>query len=184
MGYWTELKTDEWAIKRAIILDRDKVCTKCSVDSRLRIHHLRYIEGRKAWEYEDNDLITVCDKCHLEIHNLPPNKLYSIDGYIKDMYYTNYKRDYNTLQTLKNHPYNQCIMELHNICEYDTGKLVFTEQEYKQLLVKFKLTDLQFLKIVDVLRKAKLLKTEHKIYYVNPLLYNRGSRINHNKLLK
>lgn len=35
----------------------------------LQVHHLRYIEGKLAWEYNDDDLITLCKECHMLIHN-------------------------------------------------------------------------------------------------------------------
>jgi 5-methylcytosine-specific restriction endonuclease McrA len=34
----------------------------------LQIHHKKYIQGKKLWEYESDDLITLCNKCHNEVH--------------------------------------------------------------------------------------------------------------------
>ena len=34
----------------------------------LHVHHLYYIYGRLPWEYKTESLITVCHKCHFEIH--------------------------------------------------------------------------------------------------------------------
>ncbi len=35
----------------------------------LNVHHKKYIKNRKPWDYDDNDLITYCCDCHLEVHN-------------------------------------------------------------------------------------------------------------------
>ena len=34
----------------------------------LNIHHKYYIKGRKPWEYDNDALVTLCEKCHKEIH--------------------------------------------------------------------------------------------------------------------
>jgi len=34
----------------------------------LQIHHKRYIEGKHPWEYENDDLITLCKACHNSGH--------------------------------------------------------------------------------------------------------------------
>lgn len=35
----------------------------------LNIHHNYYIEGHKPWEYNNNVLVTLCEKCHEKRHN-------------------------------------------------------------------------------------------------------------------
>lgn len=34
----------------------------------LNIHHKSYIENHLAWEYDNNNLITLCEDCHKQIH--------------------------------------------------------------------------------------------------------------------
>lgn len=34
----------------------------------LNVHHKYYIKGHKAWEYEDDALVTLCTECHSSIH--------------------------------------------------------------------------------------------------------------------
>lgn len=34
----------------------------------LQIHHLKYIKNRFPWEYDNEDLITLCNYCHFETH--------------------------------------------------------------------------------------------------------------------
>lgn len=34
----------------------------------LQVHHKKYIINHLPWEYEDDDLITLCNYCHAEVH--------------------------------------------------------------------------------------------------------------------
>jgi len=68
-NYYAELKSPEWKKRRAEILEIDNhKCIYCGSKTKLVIHHTKYIEGRKAWEYPDQYLITLCDLCHKSIH--------------------------------------------------------------------------------------------------------------------
>lgn len=70
MNYSDQLQTKEWKLKRFHILLRDKFkCYFCGyLNKNNHVHHKRYIEGLKAWEYDDSELITVCRDCHRKIH--------------------------------------------------------------------------------------------------------------------
>ena len=55
----------------------------------LTVHHKRYIVGKKAWEYEDEDLVTLCQRCHSKIHEFLPVQTYAyVNGHFKVMNYT------------------------------------------------------------------------------------------------
>ncbi|MDE6231546.1 MAG: hypothetical protein K2M37_08010 [Muribaculaceae bacterium] len=43
----------------------------------LNVHHKNYILGRKAWEYKDSDLVTLCNECHLSVHKAIGVKVYA-----------------------------------------------------------------------------------------------------------
>lgn len=69
MTYQEQLLTDEWKLKRAQIIERDfGICQECMSSKNLNVHHLTYIEGRYAWDYEDFYLITLCGICHKKAH--------------------------------------------------------------------------------------------------------------------
>jgi len=69
MNYKQQLRSKNWKDKRLFILERDNFCcVKCNSKDNLQVHHTLYIKGRKAWEYNNKYLITVCSSCHLEIH--------------------------------------------------------------------------------------------------------------------
>lgn len=71
LSYDNQLKTKEWKDKRVHIFKlKGHKCSICGVTHNLQIHHLRYISGHLAWEYDDKDLIVVCKQCHQRIHGL------------------------------------------------------------------------------------------------------------------
>ena len=66
MTYAERLKDPRWQKRRLEILQRDEwMCQSCADDkATLHVHHRRYISGRAPWEYEDSDLVTLCERCH------------------------------------------------------------------------------------------------------------------------
>lgn len=69
MSYDQMLQTTEWSFTRKAIIDRDRCCTMCSSTNNLQVHHTFYYRMKTyPWLYPKNSLITLCDKCHAEIH--------------------------------------------------------------------------------------------------------------------
>lgn len=70
MTYTEKLKDKRWLYKRLSILIRDKfrcqLCDRQNLNN--HIHHKKYGILKKAWEYPDENLITVCNECHRKIH--------------------------------------------------------------------------------------------------------------------
>jgi len=70
MATYSELLRDpRWQKRRLQIMDRDGFqCQECFDDKKtLNVHHRRYIRNRDPWEYDDGDLVTLCEDCHTEI---------------------------------------------------------------------------------------------------------------------
>lgn len=69
--YEQELDDARWKLKANNIRKRDNhECQLCGAKkTQLDVHHIRYIPGREAWDYDDGDLVTLCHKCHEEIHD-------------------------------------------------------------------------------------------------------------------
>lgn len=67
--YWEKLKDPRWQKKRLEIMQRDDFsCQVCSSkDNTLNVHHRLYRKGKSPWEYDDSDLVTLCEKCHGEV---------------------------------------------------------------------------------------------------------------------
>lgn len=65
-------RSEQWYVIRERVITRDGFCCarcgKPSNEVELQVHHLHYIKGRKAWEYPDQELITMCKGCHAQEH--------------------------------------------------------------------------------------------------------------------
>ena len=58
-----------WQKKRLEIFERDEfTCVNCGPsDRQLHVHHGYYEINKMLWEYDNDTMITVCEKCHKEI---------------------------------------------------------------------------------------------------------------------
>lgn len=69
------LKDVRWKKKRNKIVHRDNdKCTNCGSTRLLHVHHMKYELGKLPWEYDDNDLVTLCKRCHKNWHDKNDNK--------------------------------------------------------------------------------------------------------------
>lgn len=68
--YWQKLQDPRWQRKRLEILNRAEFCCEGCGDSesQLQVHHGYYEKGKEPWEYEDDTLWCLCDKCHEKAH--------------------------------------------------------------------------------------------------------------------
>jgi len=67
LSYTDYLNSDEWKKKRAERLKLDNYeCQCCGATDDLQIHHITY--DRLGNENIDYDLITLCKKCHWQLH--------------------------------------------------------------------------------------------------------------------
>jgi hypothetical protein len=68
--WWEQLKDPRWQQLRLKVMERDGFqCQECGDKTEtLNVHHKRYVKGRKAWEYEADDLVTLCETCHESRH--------------------------------------------------------------------------------------------------------------------
>jgi hypothetical protein len=71
-NYFELLKSPLWQKKRLENLElADWECTNCgNKDNQLQVHHKQYIKGRNPWEYENEQLEVLCNKCHGDMHEM------------------------------------------------------------------------------------------------------------------
>jgi hypothetical protein len=65
-SYAQKLKHPSWQRMRLLIFERDNWrCGDCgSCEKELHAHHIEYIDGRNPWEYDYEQIITLCHECH------------------------------------------------------------------------------------------------------------------------
>lgn len=70
LRYSQQLDDQRWKWKADNIRKRDEhKCRGCGKSNRqLDVHHIRYVEGRQAWDYDESDLVTLCHECHEKVH--------------------------------------------------------------------------------------------------------------------
>lgn len=71
--FWANYKHPLWQKKRLEVMHGDNfMCRSCGAANKtLNVHHsVPYRKGVKPWEYEDYELITLCEECHEEITKL------------------------------------------------------------------------------------------------------------------
>lgn len=70
MSYDDDLTDERWKQLSRNILRRDgAICQDCkSFIKPLQVHHLYYINGKRAWEYPPSALLTLCNDCHENRH--------------------------------------------------------------------------------------------------------------------
>ena len=93
MDYKEQIKSPKWQKRRLEIMERDNfTCQICGCkDKTLHVHHTIYIPKREIWDYEDNQLITLCEDCHNNEHG---KYAQTLSEYISEMRYagfTNYE---------------------------------------------------------------------------------------------
>lgn len=70
--YKEQLLNPRWQKKRLEIMKRDKFSCKICKDQEttLHIHHKIYKNNLSPWEYENSELVTLCEHCHLEVTDI------------------------------------------------------------------------------------------------------------------
>lgn len=102
-GYEWQLTQPQWYYVRNRVLERDGYrCMLCRSSSHLEVHHKYYLKGHKAWEYNDEALETLCDRCHAAVHGkLRPmtrleialDRLVVVASGVRDWCYKQYPED-------------------------------------------------------------------------------------------
>lgn len=69
-----------WKIFRLIVIERDgNKCTSCGGVYRLQAHHIRYSKSLKVWEYPLSFMATLCEACHVRVHDSRPVSSFVLD---------------------------------------------------------------------------------------------------------
>jgi hypothetical protein len=69
--YSEKLKDPRWQKRRLEIMQKaDFSCEECGDnESSLQIHHRIYRKGKQPWEYDNEELVCLCEECHMGAEN-------------------------------------------------------------------------------------------------------------------
>lgn len=131
MPYEEQLKQPQWKRKRTIILKRDnKTCQLCGdSETDLHVHHKYYKKSKRAWEYPDVALVTLCKHCHFEVERMKPMS----DGVgYRDVQMQKYITDIFRIMLMRYH----CIsyIRIYNLQDEYLDDYFFTDENIKNLL--------------------------------------------------
>ena len=68
--FFEQYKDPRWQKKRLEIMQRDEfMCQECGeTEQTLNVHHLIYYPNKAPWQYENDELKTLCEYCHISLH--------------------------------------------------------------------------------------------------------------------
>ncbi|MFA6185513.1 MAG: hypothetical protein WC720_05215 [Candidatus Shapirobacteria bacterium] len=80
LSYSEKLKHPLWQKKRLEIMERDKfTCQSCyDNESTLNVHHSLYLKNHEIWDYPSELLVTLCENCHQQKHELTQSILITL----------------------------------------------------------------------------------------------------------
>lgn len=80
--YAEKLKDPRWQRRRLEILNRDNFTyQKCGdKENTLHIHHRWYKFGKEPWDYPDEILVTLCEKCHEDEEKAKPDQRFILNS--------------------------------------------------------------------------------------------------------
>ncbi len=91
---WSEFRNE--FISRHTVEGDPPNCASCGESGAVQIHHRRYHRGREPWEYEDNDLVLICNECHERVHAvarefgawliaIPPHEIHEAQDLLEEL---------------------------------------------------------------------------------------------------
>ena len=164
--YHELLKDGRWQRKRLEVMQRDNfTCTKCGTTNDLNVHHVRYIDGHKPWEYDNADLITLCGSCHKATHEDIERKERESEEYVECMWRAEqynglllyYKQigDFHDVITMFSFGYVKEIDLYSYIVPFYYRGLSPTEASYEDTQWMFSLNGFKFYCDDDGIKKVK-----------------------------
>ena len=75
--YYKKLEDPRWIKRKNEVIEANKCkCYLCGSSTNLQVHHKVYVKGKEPWDYDDSDLVVLCEKCHNMVHQNEYHELY------------------------------------------------------------------------------------------------------------
>lgn len=140
IDFFEQYKDPRWQKKRLEIMERDNFrCQSCGdTEKTLNVHHtVPYRKETKPWEYEYDELITLCEGCHKELSLIIEDCKLIIMNSCKTadvaVDYHNLLEEIQYLKCTELQLLREIVIQIKNYGNYVAGK---KERERKRNLVK------------------------------------------------
>ena len=165
-GYNIQLRDPRWKSKRMEVLERDNhKCTKCGATVNLQVHHLSYVVGRKAWEYGNENFITLCKFCHKVEHNIHP----------KERFYMVFPFEDTKFYELRSAVDIKVLLKMCEMSEYDTGAVLLPSGLRESLCNFLNISSQQLTNSLHTLKSKKFISGSRGSFKINPLYFWKGT---------
>lgn len=82
-SYQEYLQSDQWrSIRHRTVIRDERRCRNCGYDELLQVHHLTYA---RIYREKLEDLLTLCDHCHLRVEKAIKAKKLTRDGEVEQL---------------------------------------------------------------------------------------------------
>jgi predicted transcriptional regulator len=168
--YQDQLNSPEWKAKRKEILIRDgNKCKLCGSINNLQVHHLEYENGKFAWEYDNDKLITLCKNCHKKQHKKHLNV--KTDSSVQ-IYYDELFNYISNIRIKSIH----VLFAMLQYLEYDTGMVYLTSNRRSELSNILNISKNQISSSIKELTYANLIYGQKGSFRINPVVFWYGKR--------
>lgn len=159
----------EWKERRLQILKRDNyTCQRCGVrGKKMNVHHLRYDKSVMPWEYDDKDLITLCEECHEIVHNIKP--------VYKDTkpFWMFYNGNFDKYMKIIGEPFRIFMYMVLNM-QMNYGRIENKKGLNKEIMDFLGISKSGVYKGMRLLEKENFIKKSDGFIYLNPAIVWRG----------
>lgn len=133
----------------------------------MNVHHLRYDKSVMPWEYDDKDLITLCEECHEIVHNIKP--------VYKDTkpFWMFYNGNFDKYMKIIGEPFRIFMYMVLNM-QMNYGRIENKKGLNKEIMDFLGTSKSGVYKGMKLLEKENFIKKSDGFIYLNPAIVWRG----------
>lgn len=177
------LKTKEWKEYRERILVRDNhTCKNCGSTKYLNVHHIKYIKGRKPWEYPEELLVTLCRNCHSKVHKII-DKQYEQDVNNNNFFMV-FTDKLKPFFSIKSDSAKNLLIWMCCNAEFNTGIVYLPAPRMEELSSFLNMPKQSIYNSIVQLKKLGLLTGERGKFMINPEIFWKGDIQTRRQLLE
>lgn len=181
-SYSEQLKDPKWSHKRKEVFKKyGEKCCICGGNMFLHVHHLSYVEGKKAWEYPLSNFRVLCEDCHKAVHDNEEHRLYP--KYLKEVIPSK-KKEEEQEEEINEEVENKIWAILNDVRLDKTDKLVMLKLLYFENLTNNKTIVINIYKLLCIMADSNifrrgttaLTKLLDRLSEIGYIKYTKGTR--------